>query len=153
MDSTETPARADDGPDRQGHAHLLLGQEPVLGRLVDQAVHRQREEVAEHDLHDRPESGHSRAKRGTRQGELRDGSVEHALRPILLVEPRRRREDAAGDCNVLAEENDSLVRGELFVERVANRGAESDASHQATSASGRCSSSRSRERKRAASAP
>ena len=36
-----------------GHAVALLGQEPVLRRLVDQAVHREREEVAEHDLEHR----------------------------------------------------------------------------------------------------
>ena len=39
------------------HAHLLLRQEPVLRRLVDEAVHREREEVAEHDLEHRPQAG------------------------------------------------------------------------------------------------
>jgi hypothetical protein len=54
MDGAEAAAGADDGTNGQGHTHLLLRQEPVFRRLIDEAVHRQREEVAEHDLDDRP---------------------------------------------------------------------------------------------------
>src|SRR5207249_9069238 len=85
--------------------------------------------------------------------ELGDRRVEHALRAVFLVEARRRREYAPGHRDVFAEEDDALVRRELLVERVADRGAEHDVCHHAIRASGRCSSSRSRERKRALSAP
>ena len=116
-------------------------------------VHREREEVAEHDLDDRPQPVHRRAERGAGERELRDGRVEDALRAVLLVQAGRRGEDAAGDGDVLAEEDHALVDGELLVERVADRGAEGDRRHQRARTSGRSSSSQRRDRKRAPSAP
>ncbi len=153
MDRAEPAARADDRAEDERHAHLLPGQEPVLRRLIDDAVHREREEVAEHDLDDGTQPGHRRAERGAGERELRDGRVEDALRAVLLVEAGRRGEDAAGRGNVLAEEDHTLVEGELLVERVPDRGAEGDRRHQRASTSGRASSSQRRDRKRAPSAP
>ena len=153
MDGAEAPAGADDRADDERHVHLLLRQEPVLRRLVDEHVHGEREEVAEHDLDDGAQTRDGRPERSAGEGELRDRSVEHPLRPVLLVQTGRRREDAAGDGDVLAEEDHALVGSELLVERVADSGAEGDCCHQKARASGRSSSSRSRERKRAPSAP
>ena len=48
---------------------------------------------------------------------------------VLVVEARRRREHAAGDGDVLAEQDHALVRGELLVERIADRGAKGDCLH------------------------
>ena len=110
------------------NADLLLRQEPVLRRLVDEAVHRERQEVPEHDLDDRPQAVHRRPEGGAGEGQLGDGRVEDALRPVLVVEARRRGEDAAGDGDVLAEEDHALVGRELLVERVADGGAEGDVS-------------------------
>ena len=72
---------------------------------------------------------------------------------VLLVEAGRRRENAAGCGDVLAEEDHALIEGELLVERVVDRGAEGDRRHQRASTSGRSSSSQRRDRKRAPSAP
>ena len=139
------------------HADLLLRQEPVLRRLVDEAVHREREEVAEHDLDDRSQAVHRRAERGARERQLGDRRVEDALGAVLVVEARGRGEDPPGDGDVLAEEDHALVGGELLVERIADGGAEGDgaasSSVQRARASGRSSSSRRRDRNRAPSAP
>ena len=144
VDRAELAAGADDGADHERDADLLLRQEPVLRRLVDEAVHRERQEVAEHDLDDRPEAVHRRAERRARERQLGDRRVEDALRAVLVVEARRRREDAAGDGDVLAEEDHALVGGELLVERVADRGAKGDSRHVSVSVSSR--SQRERER-------
>ena len=153
MDRAESAARADDRAEDERHAHLLPRQEPVLRRLIDDRVHRERQEVAEHDLDNGTQPVHRRAKCGAGQSELRDGRVEDALWAVLLVEARRRREDAAGHGDVLAEEDHPLVERKLLVERVPDRGAEGDRWHQDASTSGRSSSSQTRDRKRAPSAP
>jgi len=77
----------------------------------------------------RPEPVHGGAEGRTGERKLRDRRVEHALGPVLVVEPGRRREDAAGHRDVLAEEDHALVGGKLLVERVADRGAEGDSCH------------------------
>ena len=107
-----------------GHAHLAAGQEPVLRHLVDDAVHDERQEVAEHDLDDGPQAVDGGAERGPGERELRDRRVEDALGAVLLVQARRHREHAAGDGDVLAEEDHPVVGGERLVERLAERAAE-----------------------------
>ena len=102
------------------------GQEPVLRHLVDDAVHDERQEVAEHDLDHRAQPRDGRAERGAGQGELRDRRVEDPVGAVLLVQARRDREDAAGDRDVLAEEDDSVVGCERLVEGLPNRGPEVD---------------------------
>ena len=129
MDRAESAAGADDGTEDERDAHLLARQEPVLRRLIDDRVHREREEVPEHDLDNGTQAGHRRAERGAGEGELRDGRVEDALRPYFSYRPgvgRRRRRPR----NVLAEEDHPLVDRELLVERVPDRGAEGDRRHQ-----------------------
>ena len=157
VDRPEPAAAADDRPDHERDALPLPGQEPVLRRLVDQAVHRQGEEVAEHDLQHGALPRDRRAERRARHRQLGDRRVEDALRPVLLVEPGRGREHASGDGDVLAEEDDTVVAGELLVERVANRVSELELHgclrHAVTSATGRSSRVLSVCRNRAASAP
>ena len=126
MDRAEAAACADDRADDDRAALTLSRQEPVLRHLIDDAVHREREEVAEHDLEDRPQPRDRRAVGGTGQRQLGDRRVEDALRPVLLVQPRRDREDAAGDRDVLAEEDHALVPFELLVEGLSDRVPELD---------------------------
>jgi hypothetical protein len=92
--------------------------------LVHERVHRQRHEVAEHDLDHRPQAGHGAAERGARQRELGDGRVDHAAGAEALPESRRDGEHAAGGGHVLAEEEHALVALELVGQRLADRGAE-----------------------------
>ena len=61
------------------HAHLLSGEEPVLRRLVDDAVHHQRQEVAEHDLDHGTETRDRRPEGRPGESELGDRGVEDPL--------------------------------------------------------------------------
>ena len=126
VDGAEAAARADDGADHEGDALLAAGEEPVLRRLVDQRVHRQGEEVPEHDLEHRPLARDRGAVGRTGHRELRDRRVEHPVGPVLLVQARRHGEHAARGGDVLPEEEHALVAGELLVERLAHGLAELD---------------------------
>ena len=135
---------------------------PVLRRLVDDAVHRQGQEVAEHDLDHGTEPRYRRAESRSCESELRDRRVEDALSTVLLVETGSHGEHAACDGDILAEEDHAVVFGQLLVQRLADGGAEVDRRHrfrscasiaQRTRASGCSSSSRRRARNRAPSAP
>ena len=50
-----------------------------LGRLVHHLVHDQADEVAEHDVDDRPKPGHGRAHSKARKSRFRDGRIDHAI--------------------------------------------------------------------------
>ena len=50
VDRPEPPAAADSGAHDERDGALLVGQVPVLGGLIHQAVHREGEEISEHDL-------------------------------------------------------------------------------------------------------
>ena len=121
----EPPAAADRGADDERDAPLLTRDVPVLGGLVDERVHRQAHEVAEHDLDDRAQSADGRAERRARERELGDRRVEHARLAEALLDPRGDREHAAllGG-NILAEEHDGLVALHLLDDRLADGGAE-----------------------------
>ena len=67
-----------------------------------------------------------RSERGAGERELRDRSVEDPLAPVLVVEARRDREYPSRDRDVLTEEDDPVVCGELLVEGLADGGAEVD---------------------------
>ncbi len=146
MNGPELPPGSDHGADHERHADLLLRQEPVLRRLVDEAVHREGEEVAEHDLDDRSEAAHCRPEGRAGERELGDWRVEDALRAVLVVEAGRSREDASGGGDVLAEQDHALVRGQLFVERITDRGAEGECGHVSVLVSSWPGSHRERER-------
>ena len=126
VDRAESAAGTHDGSEHERHAHLLSGQEPVLRRLVDDAVHHQRQEVAEHDLDHRTEPGDRGPEGRPGERELRDRRVEHPLAPVLLVQTRRHGEHSACEGHVLAEEDHAVVGGQLLVERLADGGAEVD---------------------------
>ena len=91
----EAATGADGRADDERHARLLVRHVPVLRRLVDQAVHRQRHEVAEHDLDDRAQPGDGRAERRAGHRELGDRRVEDALLAELSCKPGSGHEDAA----------------------------------------------------------
>ena len=75
------------GPD--DHRHLGLAAEHVaqLGRLVDDRLHRQADEVDVHDLGDRSGAGRGRADGDGGDDLLGDRRVAHARRPELLDQP------------------------------------------------------------------
>src|SRR5581483_5824831 len=110
-----------------------------------------------HDLEHRPGSGYRGAVCGTRHRQLGNGRVKDATTAVFLVEAGCHREHSAGDRNVLAKEQHTLVAGKLVVERGTNRFAQLELHHAPVTSrrsSPGCSSSvRTRRRKAAASAP
>ena len=61
--------------DDQRQRQLAVGHVPDLGHLVGDQVPADREEIAEHDLGDRPQAGHRGADRGPEDGLLADRGV------------------------------------------------------------------------------
>ena len=118
VDRPEPPAGAARGADHDRRGAFLVREVPVLRRLVDQAVHDEREEVREHDLDDGPQARDRASVRSAGQGELRDRRVDHTMGAVLLEQPGRDREDTAGHGDVLADEHHALVALQLLVERL-----------------------------------
>ena len=77
-------------PHDERHRQLAARHEVRLRRLVDELVERERDEVDEHDLDHRSQSGLRRADRDAADRRLADRRVAHALGAELLGEPRRR---------------------------------------------------------------
>jgi hypothetical protein len=65
------------GPDGQRHADLAAGHVAELGRLVDDLLEADRDEVGVHDLDDRTHPGHGRADPHPDNGALRGWGVAH----------------------------------------------------------------------------
>src|SRR5207302_3342229 len=110
-------------------ASLLARDVPELRGLVDEAVHRQSHEVAEHDLEDGSQPGHRGPIRCARERQLGDRRVEHALRPESLEKLGGDLEHAARGRDVRAKEHYGGIALELLGEGVANRNAELEGAH------------------------
>ena len=76
------------GADDERERHLAIGHVPALGDLVGDDVPAHGEEVAEHDLGDRPQAGHRRAHRRAEDRLLGDRRVADALGSELLEQAR-----------------------------------------------------------------
>ena len=106
--------------EHERHRQLPARHEVRLGRLVDQLVERERDEVDEHDLDDGFETRLGRTDRHAADGALADRRVADALAAELLGEPSGDQVRAAlGD--VLAEHDHSLVLAHRTRERPVDR--------------------------------
>ena len=152
------PAGAALRADRQRHLQLPARHVAVLRRLVDDLLHRERQEVLVHDLDDRAHALHRRADAGADDRHLGDRRVADALGAELVEHPLRDAHRAAHLGDVLAHDEDVLVaRASPRDERVAHGLAVGQLRHRRSSArlraSGRCRSSRTRPRPRRSRAP
>jgi hypothetical protein len=111
--------------DHHRHAGLAAEHEMDLGRLIDDLLHCQRHEVGELQLEHRLHAGNGRADGRTRNAELADRRVDDALRAETMDEVARHTECAAVDADVLAEQENPLVRlhrlGKPFADRLGVR--------------------------------
>ena len=110
----ETHAAAVAGADHERAGQLAVRHVAELRHLVGDIVEADGEEVGEHDLSDRPQSGHRRAHGGAEDRLLGDRRVADASWSELLVEADGRLEHAARLADVLAEEDDALVARHLL---------------------------------------
>src|SRR5260221_302153 len=70
----------------QHHRHFPRSTRHVVNfrRLVHQLIHRQRQKIPEHDVHNRPQTSHRRAHAHPGKPRLRNRCIQHALRPKLF---------------------------------------------------------------------
>ena len=108
---SEIAADADGRAHDQRHAELAGRHVIDLGRLIDQLVHDQRDEIAEHHLEHRPLPGHGGANRDAEGAGFRDRRIDHALAAELREQPFGLLEHAAGGADVLAHHDDRVIDG------------------------------------------
>ena len=105
--------------DDQWAAHLAAEHRADLGRVVDDLVHRDEQEVQRHDLHDRALAEHRGADAGAHEALLGDRGVAHAVGPELVEQTRGDLVGAVEDADLLAHHEDALVARELLAQRKA----------------------------------
>ena len=108
-------------PNRQRHLQLSSRHRPVLRGLVDELLHREREEVLVHDLDDRAHALHRRADAAPDDRHLGDRRVADARRAELVEQPLGHRHRAAHLGDVLAHDEHAVVVPERARERIPHR--------------------------------
>ena len=98
----QVPAAPGHGYHRDGQLGGAAEHVAHLGHLVGDLVHALAHEVHEHDVDDGSQAGRGRTDAQAHDAFLRDGRVDHALRPELLQEPPVGAEHAPGAADVLA---------------------------------------------------
>ncbi len=109
-----------------GHFELAAGHVVNLRRLIDHLVHRQRNEVAEHDVDDRPHAGHRRADTDTGDPRFGNRRVDHALGAEFFYQSRQNFERRARLGDIFADDEHRRIAAHLFGERFVDRLAEGD---------------------------
>jgi hypothetical protein len=126
------PAGAALRADRQRHLQLPTAHRPVLRRLVDELLHREREEVLVHDLDDRVHALHGGADPRADDRHLGDRRVAHALRAELGEHALGHAHGAAHLGDVLAHHEHRVVAAHRLRERAADRLAVGQLRHRPT---------------------
>ena len=88
-----------------------------LRRLIDHLVHRQRDEVAEHDVDHRSHAGHRRADPDAGDARFRNRRIDHALGAELLYQPRQNFERRARLGDIFADDENRGIAAHLLGER------------------------------------
>ena len=115
------------GARARGHAHdqrhrgLAAEHVAQLRRLVDDLLHRERREVRELELEDRPQAGQRRADRDAGAAELGDRRVDDPVGAEAVDEVARHLEGAAVDADVLAHQDHAPVALDRDRHGVADR--------------------------------
>jgi hypothetical protein len=92
-----------------------------LGRVVDDLVHGDQDEIERHDLHYRAPTEHRGPDRGAHEALLGDRRVANAIAPPLLQEAGREFVGALEHADLLAHQKDSVVACELLAQRHPER--------------------------------
>src|SRR5207302_3931380 len=98
------------------------GHEPGLGRVVHDLIHRDPDEVHDHDFGDRELALEGGTDPGAENGRLGNRRVEHTVLAVLGGQSRRGTGDSAARVGeVLAQQKDPGVGGQAFVKRLVDR--------------------------------
>ena len=106
----------------QHHRHLELAAGHIvgLGRLVDELVHRQRDKVAEHNVHNRAHPGDRGTNTEASNTRFGDGRIDDALCAEFIDHAGEHFEDGAGFSHILADDKDARIAAHLFADRLAD---------------------------------
>jgi hypothetical protein len=113
---------ADGGAQDQRHTALPAREVMDLGGLIDELVHHERDEIAEHHLEHRPLARHGGADRHAERARFGDRRVDHALGAEFGEQAFGLLEHAAGRGHVLAEEGDGGIAAHLAEQGFEHRG-------------------------------
>ena len=117
---------AEGGAEHHRHLELAAGHVVRLGGLVDELVHHQRQEVAEHEVDHRTHAGHGGADRHAGEAGFADGRVAHPFGAELLDQAGEHLEGGAGLGDVLAQDEHARVAAHLLGERLVDGLGEGD---------------------------
>src|SRR5947209_13485620 len=112
------PTRSHRGPDDQGCPQSAPGHVVNLGGLVDDLVHGEGHEVAEHDLDDGAHSCHRQAHADAGYTRLGNRTIQYPLRSESVVEALGQLVDPTGTADVLTNQDDSFVARHLLMHRL-----------------------------------
>src|ERR1700676_126967 len=107
----------------QHHRHFPRSARHVvdLRRLIHHLVHRQRQKIAEHDIHHRPHSRHRRPNTHARKSRFRNRRVNHPLGSKLFHQARKHFDRRPRFRNVLAQYAHPRIAPHFFRQRFPNR--------------------------------
>ena len=114
------PARPALRPDRERHLQLSARHRPVLRSLVDELLHRDRQEVLVHDLHDRAHALDRGADPAADDRHLGDRGVSDALGTELVEQALRHGHRPAHLGDVLTHDEHALVLAQRLSESVTH---------------------------------
>ncbi|MNC85518.1 hypothetical protein D3C83_11220 [compost metagenome] len=120
------PRRAHRRAEDERHLPLAARHVVDLRRLVADLIHDQHQEVAEHDVDDRPHAGHRGADAQAGEARLRDRRIDDPPGAEFLDQALEHLEGRARFGDVLAHEDDGRVAAHLFGNRLADGVAETD---------------------------
>ena len=109
-------AAQDDGHFQTTAAHVLH-----FGYLVDQFAERIEDEVQEHEIHNRPRTGHGRTSAQTDEAALAYRGVAQALWAVQIEESGSGVEIATARPNALADDENGLVARHLLGQGLVRR--------------------------------
>ena len=118
--------RAESRAQDHRHFELAAGHVVNLRRLVDHLIHRQRDEIAEHDVDDRPHASHRRADADAGDARLGNRRVDDALGAEFFHQPRENFERRAGFGDIFADDKNRRIAAHFFGERFVDRLGEGD---------------------------
>src|SRR3546814_15350214 len=104
------------GTDHQRGARPAVRYIADIGRLINDLIECDEQEVAEHDFRDWPQTFHRGADRRAEDCSLGDRRVDHTIRTPAFLEAPAQPEHSAGLADIFAKQDDLRPRSHLVME-------------------------------------
>src|SRR6266567_6692275 len=102
------------------HLEFAAGHIMDLGSLVHNLIHRQANEVPEHDVHNRAHAGHGPSYPQTRNASFRNRRIDHPLWPKFIHQAREHFEWRPSFGYIFTDNEYTRVTTHLFGQSLAN---------------------------------